>query len=90
MEKHTQKEVDENEIIHVNVLDLKSIRFGVFTYCKDKNFKHIRIMSNNTTATSSINKKCGLKSREFNNTAKEILIWCDSRGLLINAAHIPG
>ena len=90
MEKHTQKEVDENEIIHVNVLDLKSIWFGVFTYCKDKNFKHIRIMSNNTTATSSINKKGGLKSHEFNNTAKEILIWCDSRGLLINAAHIPG
>ena len=57
MAKHTQREVDENEIIHVNVLDLKSIRFGVFTYCKDKNFKHIRIMSNKTTATSSINKK---------------------------------
>ena len=89
MAKHTQREVDENEIIHVNVLDLKSIQFGVFTYCKEKNFKHIRIMSNSTTAISSINKKGGLKSHEFNNTAKEILIWCDSRGLLINAAHIP-
>ena len=74
MAKHAQREVVENEIIHVNVLDLKSIQSGVFTYCKDKNFKHIRIMSNNITATSSINKKGGLKSHECNNTAKEILI----------------
>ena len=48
---------DENEITHMNVLELKAIQFGVLTYCKDKNFKHIRIMSGNTTDLSCINKK---------------------------------
>ena len=42
---------DENEITHINVLELKVIQFGVLTYCK-----HIRIMSDNTTAMSYINK----------------------------------
>ena len=41
----------------MNVLELKAIQFGVLTYCKDKNFKHIRIMSGNTTDLSCINRK---------------------------------
>ena len=62
---------DENEIIDINVLELKAIQFGVSTHSKDKNFKHIRIMSDNTTAISYINKKGGLKSHECNKIAKE-------------------
>ena len=62
---------DENEITHINVLQLKGIQFGVLTYYKDKNFKHIRIMSENTTVISHINKKGGLKSSECSKIAKE-------------------
>ena len=81
---------NENEITHINVLELKGIQFVVLTYCKDKNFKHIRIMSDNTTAIPYINKKGDLKSNECNKIAKEIWIWCTSRDLHISAAHIPG
>ena len=51
---------DENEITHIIVLELKAIKFGILTYGKDKNFKHIRIMSDITTAISYINKKGGM------------------------------
>ena len=74
MAKHPQEgggRWDENEITHINVLQLKGIQFGVLTYYKDKNFKHIRIMSDNTTAISYINKKGGLKSSECSKIAKE-------------------
>ena len=81
---------DEDEITHINLLELKTIQFGVLTYCKDKNFKHIRIMSDDTTTTLYINKKRGLESNECNKTAKEIWIWCTGRDLQISAAHIPG
>ena len=54
----------------MNVLELKTIQFGVLTYCKDRNFKHIRIMSDNTAAISYTNKKGGLKSNESNKIAK--------------------
>ena len=36
---------------------MKAIQFGVLTYCKDKNFKHIRITSDNTTAISYLEQK---------------------------------
>ena len=81
---------DEDEITHINVLELKAIQFGVLTYCTYKIFKHIRIMSDNTTAISYINKKGGLKSNECNKIAKKIWIWCAGRDLHISAAHIPG
>ena len=48
---------NENKITQINVLELKAIQFGVLTYCKDKNFKHLRTMSDNTTAIVYINKK---------------------------------
>ena len=69
---------------------LKAIQFGALTHCKDRNFNHIRIMSDNTTAASYINKKGGLKSLKCNKTAKEIWIWCTSRDLHVSATHIPG
>lgn len=81
---------DENEIAHINVLELKAIQFGVLTYCKHKHYKHIRVMCDNTTAISYINKKGGMKSHECNKIAKEIWIWCTIRDLHISAAHIPG
>ena len=74
MAKHQGGRRDKNEITHINVLELKAIQFGVLTYCKDKNFKHVRIMSGSTTAISYINKKRGLKSNESNKTVKEIWI----------------
>ena len=62
MVKHPQKTPstgswEENEITHINVSELEAIQFGALTYCKDKNFKHRRIMSDKTTAISYINKK---------------------------------
>ena len=80
----------ENKITHVNILELKAIQFGVLTYCKDKNFKQIRIMSDNTTAISYINKKGGLKSHECNKIEKKIWILCTSRDLHMMAADISG
>lgn len=81
---------DENEKAHINVLELKAIQIGILTYCKNRIFKHARIMSDNTTAITYINKKGGLKSSECNKIAKEIWLWCSSRELHVSAAHIPG
>ena len=84
------KNSQENEITETNLLELKAIQSGVLTYCKDKNVKHIRIISDNTTAISYMNKKGDLKSHKFNKVAKEIWIWCTSRDLHKSAAHILG
>ena len=69
---------------------MKPIQFSVLTSCKDNSFKHIRIMSDNTTAISYIGKKGGLKSHDCNKIANEIWIWGTSTDLHISAANIPG
>ena len=61
---------NENKITDVNVLELTAIQIGVLTYCKDKSFKHIRIMSNNDTAITYINKKGDLKFHQCNKITK--------------------
>ena len=69
---------------------MKAIQFGVITYDKNKIIKHIRIMSDNFTTMSYINKKGGLQSHECNKIAKDIWICCTSRDLHISLAHISG
>ena len=69
---------------------IETIQFGVITYGKDKIFKNVRIMSDNFTTMSYINKKGGLQSHERNKIAKDIWICCTSRDLHITAAQIPG
>ena len=41
------------------------------TYCKDKVSKHVRIMSDNTTAISYVNNKGVIKSELCNDITKE-------------------
>ena len=42
------------------------------TYCKGKNYKHVRVMSDNITAVSYVNNKGGIKSGFCNKIAKEL------------------
>ena len=50
------------EINHINVLEVRAIFIGVQTYCKGKNYKHVRVMSDNII-TSYVNNIRGIKSR---------------------------
>ena len=43
------------------------------TYCKDKVSKHVRIMSDNTTAISYVNNKGVIKSELCNDITKETM-----------------
>ena len=55
-----------NETNHINVLKLKAIFIGVQIYCKEKNYKHFRIMSDNISGIHYVNNKGGIKSQFCN------------------------
>ena len=40
------------ELEHINVLELKEIEIGIYTYCKNKDFLHVRVMCDNVTDIS--------------------------------------
>ena len=62
------------EINHINVLKLKPIFIGGQTYCKEKKYKHVRVMTDNITPISYVNNKGGVKSEFFNKTEKELWV----------------
>ena len=74
--------------MHINVLELKAAFIGIRTYCHNRSYKHIRVMSGSCIAF--INNKGGIKSKKCNEIAKEIWLWCFRNNSLISAAHIPG
>ena len=80
----------EYERMHINALELKAVFIGIRTYCHNRSCKHIRVMSDSSTAIAYINNKGGIKSKKCNEIAKEIWLWCFKSNSFISAAHIPG
>ena len=78
------------EINHINALELKAIIIGVQKYCKGKNYKYVRVMSDNRTAVSYVNNKEGNKSEICNQTVKELWVWCTTQNMQVSAAHVSG
>jgi hypothetical protein len=77
-------------LLHINVLELKAVLLGLQSLCKEKKDCHIKILSDNTTAVSYLKKMGGTHSPQCNNIAREIWMWCISKGIWLTPAHIPG
>ena len=43
--------------MHTNVLELKTAFKGIPTYCHNRSYKHIRVMSDSSTTIAYINNK---------------------------------
>ena len=62
----------EHERTHINVLELTAAFTEIHTCCHKRSYKHIRVMSDSSTAIGYINNKIGIKSKKCNELAKEI------------------
>ena len=61
--------------LHINLLEIKAVQFGIQSFLKDESNKHIRIRTDNTTAVTYINKLGGVKSIDCHKVVKEIWSW---------------
>ena len=76
---------------HINYLELLAILYALKSFeLHLKNFTHIKILSDNTTAVSYINNMGGVKSLACNSLAKSIWFWAKLRKIWLTASHIPG
>lgn len=75
---------------HINYLELKAVYFGLKALCAKSKCKHIRLMSDNTTAVHNINNMGTIKSKLYNALVKDIWKWAIKKGVWLSAAHIPG
>ena len=80
--------IKEKEM-HINILEIQACKMGLMSLCKSKYNMHIRILTDNTTTCSYINKFGGRKV-ELNAIARDMWLWSIARGVHLSAAHIPG
>lgn len=80
---------DESEL-HINVLELKAIEYGLKSFFSKTEQKHIRIRCDNITAISYVNHKGGVKSIQCHEVARNIWEWAISLHNDLSAEHIPG
>lgn len=74
---------------HINVLELRAIHHGIKSMIKGGQ-KHIKVMTDNTTALAYIKNMGGVQSEECNLEAKRIWQYCELNELWLTPAHIPG
>ena len=80
----------EETDLHINVLELMAVLFGLRSLCNDITGDHCKILSDNTTAVFTINNMGTCKSYECNNLVKEIWEWARCRGVWLSSSHIAG
>ena len=76
--------------LHINVLELRAVYFGLQALCYKLVDIHIRLLIDNTTAVSTINNMGSCRSIQCDNEVKNIWEWTINRNNWITAAHIPG
>ena len=82
---------EEEKDMHINCLELLAVKFALKSYLPlQRNTRHIRIMSDNTTAISYINRQGGSHNMSLNDISVDIWSLCSQYDIHISAAHIPG
>ena len=81
----------EEQEMNINCLELKAILLALLSFVPlYDECKHIRVMSDNTSAIAYINKKGGTHCMTLNDLAVQIWEYCMDNDIYISAAHIPG
>lgn len=80
--------LDEKKL-HINILELKAIYFGLVSLCRHIKNAHLRVRTDSSTAVNYINNQGGAVIPLLV-IAKQIWVWCRSNNIFISAVHIPG
>ena len=80
----------EEQVLHINAKEMIAIHYVLRCFSKFLTGKHVRILSDNTTAVSVINNMGTSHSYECNSIAQNIWSFCRQQQIWITCAHIPG
>lgn len=79
----------QDELDHINCLELKAILLGLKSLCKDISHTEIAIRSDNTTAIACL-QRGGSTKINLNQIIENIFDWTLSRGINLSAEFIKG
>lgn len=81
---------DQEKTLHINVLELKAILFALKALGDKIRNKHVKVLSDSTTAVCYVTNFGGCKSVECNEVSKSIWSWCIENHVWVSCAHIAG
>lgn len=84
--KWSQNEKD----YHINALELLAILYSLKAFVREIRNKHVRVLTDSTTAMSYVNNMGGSKSSVCNDISLQIWNWCNENNVWISCNHIPG
>ena len=76
--------------LHINVLELLSVRRVIQYFAPLLRNQHVLIRTDNKAAAAYINRQGGVRSAQLLNTARPLLIWARAHLLSIRAMYVPG
>ena len=76
--------------LHINVKEMLAILYAIRSFLDKIQGQHIRILCDNTTAVSVINKMGSTRSDICNSMAKDIWDFCRENDIFITCSYIPG
>ena len=79
----------QEEVTHINFLELKAIYLALQSLCSDVTDVHIRIRTDNTTAMACI-ERCSSTKPHLLTMTEHIFNWASTRRITLSAAYIPG
>ena len=80
----------DEQKLHINCKEMLAIYHGLRSFCKSIGGCHLRVLSDNKTAVSVLNKMGTVRSPQCNALAKIIWEFCKEGNIWITCAHIPG
>ena len=80
----------DHQSLHINVLELKAVLLCLESLEMHVRGKAVLVLSDNVTAVHYINKQGGTHSRQLNQLAVDLLMWCQERAISLLARHISG
>jgi hypothetical protein len=76
--------------LHINVLETRAILRALKSFQPVLQGKSVLVSTDNSTTLSYINKQGGTKSFQMLEATSELLIWCHTNAILLQANHIKG
>lgn len=81
---------DSEKQKHINYLEIMAIYLAIKSFLHIIKGKHIKILTDNSTAVSYISNMGGTKAKDCNQLSKEIWLFCISNKIWLTCTHIAG
>ena len=81
---------DQEALLHINVLEIKSILLSLLALFPKHNNIHVKIFCDSQVAIQCVKKEGSTKSLPCNTATRNLLLHCEKQNIDLSLAHIPG